>query len=224
MSGLHGCLLLVGLAALAGLPAQARGEPGGHWFIFLESGKPTPDDKEAVAKMQRGHIDNFKRLFAEGKLLAAGPLRDPAKVKRGIVVVRAQTVAELLGYFQPDEYVRDGYMTVNAVPARVNKALNSEGIDDTAIEEVRILQVRRPAVAPEAELQAKQRAFLQALLDKGSVGAWYTLESGPVAEVLFARTTDSAALETAMAGNPGAGSGSANFSIWSQWLGKGVLR
>jgi len=226
MIGLRSRCLLVGLVLLSGVSALARGETvsQGHWFIFLESGKPTPDDKEAVAKMQRGHIDNFKRLFAERKLLAAGPLRDPARIKRGIVVVRAASVAELLGYFQPDEYVRDGYMTVNAVPARVNKALNSEGIDDSAIEEVRIVQIQRPAARPAAEVIARQGAFLQGLLDKGTLGAWYTLENGPVAEVLFARTTDTAMLETTLSGYPRADSQPAFVSIWSQWLGKGVLR
>jgi len=174
--------------------------------------------------MQRGHIDNFKRLFGERKLFAAGPLRDPARIKRGIVVVRAASAAELLGYFQPDEYVRNGYMTVNAAPARVSKALNTEGIDESGIEEVRIIQVHRPGTKPEAEFVAKQRAFLQALLDNGTVGAWYTLESGPVAEVLFARTTDSVMLEEALSGYPGVDLKAENFSIWSQWMGKGVLR
>lgn len=62
------------------------------------------------------------------------------------------------------------------------------------------------------------------LLDKGTLGAWYSLESGPSAEILFARTTDTAMLEAALSGYPGADSKPGIFSIWSQWLGKGVLR
>ena len=220
------CAFLIALTVFFGVSSHAHSETAGagEWFVFLESGKQTPDDKEAVAKMQRGHIDNFKRLFAERKLFAAGPLRDPAKIKRGIVVVRAASVAELLSHFQPDEYVRDGYLTVNAVPATVNKALNTEGIDDTGIEEVRIIQIQRPALRPDAELGRRQRAFLQALLDKGTVGAWYTLESGPQADILFARTTDTAMLAEALAGYPEADSARTGILIWSQWLGKGVLR
>jgi len=75
---------------------------------------------------------------------------------------------------------------------------------------------------PAAEIIAKQGAFLQALLDGGTLGAWYTLESGPVAEV--ARTSDTTMLETTLSGYPQADPGTANFSIWNQWLGKGVLR
>lgn len=53
-------------------PAAAASDPppsaGDSWFVFLEIGRPTPDDPPAVQAMQRGHIDNFKRLFAEGRL------------------------------------------------------------------------------------------------------------------------------------------------------------
>ena len=67
-------------------PTQIPADGKTSWFIFLEKGKPTPDNKAAVASMQRGHIDNFKRLHAEKKLLAAGPLRDPSGFKRGYVI------------------------------------------------------------------------------------------------------------------------------------------
>jgi len=68
-----------------------------------------------------------------------------------------------------------------------------------------------------------RREFLQSTVDKGTVGAWYTLESGPVAEILFARTTDTAMLEEALSGFPGAASKAAVISIRSQWLSKGVV-
>jgi uncharacterized protein YciI len=206
-------------AALATLAGCATPPPAGprDWFIFLETGRKTPDDRAAVAAMQRGHIDNFKRLFADGRLFAAGPMRDPAGRKRGMVTVRAASLAELQGYFQPDDYVREGYMTLNAVPATAHQALNTEGIDATRIEEVRIVQVMRP----EAEgAGAARQAFLRGLLERGVVGAWYTLHEGPVAEVLFARSTDTAALQAAFAGLPGGG----DVAVWSQWLSPGVVR
>jgi uncharacterized protein YciI len=209
--------------ALAGCAATAPPEPPQprDWFIFLERGRPTPEDKAAVAAMQRGHIDNFKRLFAAGQLLAAGPMRDPAGHKRGIVVVRAASREELMGYFQPDEYVRDGYMSVNAVPTQPRRALNSSGIDPDGIEEVRIVLLSRSANAADA---AGADAHLQRLLDEGRIGAWYALQDGPLAAVLFARTKDSAALQAALAGYPGLAEQRVSAAVWPQWLGKGVLR
>lgn len=207
------CAALAGLAGCAAPPPPAPRD----WFIFLETGRKTPDDRAAVMAMQRGHIDNFKRLFAEGRLFAAGPLRDPAGIQRGIVVVRAASMDELRGHFQPDDYVREGYMTLNAVPATAHKALNTEGIDATRVEEVRIVKLMRPAGDAAA---AARQAFLRGLVDRGVVGAWYTLHEGPVAEVLFACGTDSAALQAAFTGLPGGGA----VTVWAQWLSPGVLR
>jgi len=213
-----GVLAAWGLAALAGcaLPTPAP-PPDERWFIFLESGRKTPDDREAVMAMQRGHIDNFKRLFAAGQLSAAGPLRDPAGRKRGIVVVRAASRSDLAGLFQPDAYVREGYMTLNAVPVTAQRPLNTEGIDDSRIEEVRIVLVGRPAGAAD---DMARHSRLRALVDAGQFGAWYSLHEGPLAEVLFARTTDTAALQSALAGLPAAG----DVQVWSQWLSPGVVR
>ncbi|MBC7939339.1 MAG: hypothetical protein H7Z19_06165 [Chitinophagaceae bacterium] len=215
----HLCLA----AALPGL-AMAQADGSGDWFVFLETGRPTPDDKAAVAAMQRGHLDNFKRLFADKKLLAAGPLRDPSRVKRGIVVVKAASREELLSYFQPDAYVRDGYMTANAVPARANQSLHSEGIDPEGIEEVRIVLIGRDSAPVDAATAAARQTLLQSLLAQGRVGAWYTLHMGPVAEVLFARTTDTPALQAALASYAGRADPGLPVEVWSQWLGKGVLR
>ena len=119
------CILI--LAACAQTPEAAESKADNIWFIFLETGKKTPADKDIVGNMQRGHIDNFKRLHGEKKLFAAGPLQDPSTLKRGIVVVKAPTNEVLKTYFQPDAYVREGYMTLNAMPAVAHKALESEG-------------------------------------------------------------------------------------------------
>lgn len=222
------CALL--LASCASVPERTGAtlnptqSADSFWFVFMESGKKTPDDKEAVAKMQLGHIQNFKKLFGEKKLFAAGPMRDPASVKRGMVVLKGNSRAMLDTYFQQDGYVREGYLTLNAVTCTVNKPLATEGIDESAIEEVRIVQIMRTRVADSAQSVKANHAFIQSLVDKGTIGAWYTLQSGPVAEVLFARTKDTAALQAALAAYPAAQSGGADVTVWPQWLGKGVLK
>ena len=71
--------------------------PQGDWFVFLDSSKPTPTDKEAVAAMQKEHLANFGKLFEEKKLIAAGPLTDRTGLKRGIVVVNAPDLDTLRG-------------------------------------------------------------------------------------------------------------------------------
>lgn len=193
------------------------------WFVFLEAGKTGPDDREAAAAMQRGHIANFQRLFGEKKLYAAGPLKDPSEAKRGIVIVKAPTQQTLGSYFDNDQYVREGYLKLNAAPALVNKGLATEGIDSGGVEEGRIVQVMRNGKALSAGDAAAQRAMLQRLVDQGSFGAWYTLEAGPVAEVLFSRNKDDKALQAALANLPAVKAG-AQVAVWGQWFAKGVLR
>lgn len=204
-------------ALTTGLARAADAPPidAPSWFVFLETGRPTPADPPAVQAMQRGHIDNFKRLFALGQLQAAGPMADPARLKRGIVVLRAHSLADLQAYFQPDDYVREGYMTLNAVPATARQPLHTTGIDASKIEEVRIALLPRP----EPDTQASQRlACLQARVAAGTVGAWYTLHEGPLAEVLLARGTDTTALEAALAP-----CNSPAPQVWRQWISPGVV-
>jgi uncharacterized protein YciI len=229
-------LLLALMAGCATAPDLAGGRPdaaaGGDvtqpsrdemWFVYLESGKPGPADRDAAAAMQRGHIANFQRLFAQQKLFAAGPLKDPAETKRGIVIVKARTYSLLESYFQADQYVREGYLKLNAAPALVNKGLATEGLDSSVIEEGRIVQLMRGGPALSAAEATAQRAALQRLVERGTFGAWYTLEAGPVAEVLFARSKDDRALHEALAALP-AVKGGAPVAVWGQWFSKGVLR
>lgn len=216
-------LLMVASLVLVACSTAPIAESPRTWFIFLETGRKTPDDKEAVMAMQRGHIDNFKRLFGEKKLSAAGPLRDPSTLKRGIVVVQARSREELTSYFQPDQYVRDGYMTLNSTPALVRRGLNTEGIDASGVVEGRIIMISRPAAAQSAEREKAGADFLQSHLDKGTVGAWYRPDSGPIADILFAATKDTAALEQAFAAHPSIAAKEATLSVWGQWLSRGVI-
>ncbi len=206
------------------MPGNPAVKPNGFWFIFLETGKKAPDDKTLIGKMQLGHIENFKRLFGEKILFAAGPMQDPSKIKRGIVIVRAPSKEVLVDYFQPDDYVREGYMLLNARRTVVHNELATEGIDPDGVEEVRIIQIMRGAApATDGELKANH-AFLQSLIDKGTIGAWYSLDSGPVTEIIFSRITDSKVLEDVFADYPGTKSSAVSIAVWRQWLGKGVLK
>ena len=218
--------LVLASLSLSPRPALAQDvvDPRPTWFIFLETGKKTPDDKEAVARMQKGHIENFVKLHGEKKLFAAGPLADPTKLKRGIVVVKANSPAEYVSYFQPDDYVREGYMTLNAERATAHKALKSEGIDPSGIEEVRIVQVTRPQTSLTETERNADHAYLQALVEKGTAGAWYALEGGSNSHVLFCRTTDTATLTAAFAELPSVKAAKATALIWPQYIGKGVVQ
>ncbi len=205
-------------AASAPLPV-----PGRDWFVFLERGLPTPPDKERVMAMQKGHIANFERLFAQGKLFAAGPMRDPSQLKRGIVVVRAPDLATLRRYFDEDEYVALGHMTLNAQPCVVKKALNTTGLNLQKIVENRIVMLSGAAALRPEERQQLDAA-LQALVDDSTLGAWYAMESGPIDHVLFRAGTDEAPLQAALTRLPGRADERLQAAVWGQWFADGVVR
>ena len=140
-----------------------------------------------------------------------------------MVVVRAASLDELASYFLPDGYVREGYMRLNAQRAVPRRPLHTDGIDAARIEEVRSVQIGRPAKPADADTSVRRQQLLQALVDAGTLGAWYTLADGPVAEVLLARSTDSAALEAALAPYPGLADGSVSLAVWRQWISPGVV-
>ncbi|MDL5031044.1 hypothetical protein QRD43_03915 [Pelomonas sp. APW6] len=229
---LHGATALASLAALAALPPAWADEapapapapaPGRDWFVFLERGIPTPPDKARVTAMQKGHIDNFGRLFAAGKLFAAGPMRDPTQLKRGIVVVRAPDLDTLRHYFDEDEYVALGHMTLNAQPCIVRKALNTTGLNLQKIVENRIVMLSGAAALRPEERQQLEAA-LQALVDDGTLGAWYAMQAGPIDHVLFRAGNDEAPLQAALAGLPGRTDERLQAAVWGQWFAEGVVR
>lgn len=92
-------------------PATAKEPKSNLFWIFLKTGKSTEGvAAEKVESMQAEHIANFKRLASEGKLLTAGPMQDPEKMLRGMVIVKAENYAEIEEMFSPDPYVQAGYL------------------------------------------------------------------------------------------------------------------
>jgi uncharacterized protein YciI len=89
--------------------------PEARWFVFLvRSDGPRPKDTAALEAMQKAHIGNFERRYAEGKLITAGPVDDPTKHRRGIVVLGVGTLKEVMACFDTDPYVQGRIMRVEA--------------------------------------------------------------------------------------------------------------
>ena len=85
--------------------AKSEGDSKSRYWIFLVTGKSAAGvPKEEIAAKQKAHIDNFKRLAEQKVLFAAGPMADPAKTKRGIVLIEAESLEAAKA-----EYARDPY-------------------------------------------------------------------------------------------------------------------
>ena len=89
--------------------------PEARWFVFLvRADGPRPKETATLEAMQRAHIGNFQRRYAEGKLVTAGPVDDPTKHRRGIVVLGVGTLKEVHACFEGDPYIEGRIMRVEA--------------------------------------------------------------------------------------------------------------
>lgn len=217
-------VLLLGLAAAAPVPAAApepaAAPPGSDrlWWIFLVKGdKSSPPDPVERQKRQDGHIANFKVQFAAGRLISAGPLADPTKVRRGIVVLKVPTGADVLKCFETDPYVQEGIMKVVARPWDAPH----HGIHTTGIDAEKVVENRLAVLS--GELTDADRAWLDARAEAHELNGWGRLgEPGPPqAIVLFEGTTDR---EPLLKRVPGVASGKVSYEVIPLWQSPGVLR
>ena len=217
--------LLLALA-LFGAP---RAEGTKLWWIFLETGKPTPPDKEAVQKMQLAHLANFQRLHGEGVLLSAGPIADPSGKKRGIVLLTAPSHDAMAKLFAPDPYVSNGHMRANAVPCVARIPLESRAVEPDSIEEVRIVLVHQtdafrklPAERRDATAAGFERE-VHAFAREAEIGSWYLLEAGDIWQVLHSRSLDSDSLTARFLSTTAGREGLIAIDVWPQWIAKGAV-
>ena len=140
-----------------------------------------------------------------------------------LVAEEKRKLPSKLDAFRPevDRLLRE-YSDITA--QRVFEELQAKGFDGgyTGVKE--LVRKLRPAKKPTHKAKQANETFIQALVEKGIVGAWYTLEEGSVAEVLFCRTTDTKDLETILAQTPTVKAAKASALIWPQWLSKGVVK
>ncbi len=120
---------------------------GSLFWIFLMTGKNTQRTEPAeLEKMQAAHLANFGRLYKEGKLLAAGPMADPQKQMRGIVVGTAPDLKSLSELFEPDPYLKQGYLSLDAIPMEIAVGAFQRDIVSESLAEFRLVILEKSKV------------------------------------------------------------------------------
>lgn len=155
--------------------ARSEEAPKNKFWIFLVTGKATTGvSNEEIQNKQQAHLANFRRLAGEKLLLTAGPMVDPAKTLRGIVVVLADEERQIPDYFAPDPYVVEGFMKTE-----INRVVEMVGdmkvpSDATQLEQLRIVVWDRMTAegkpAPNASaLLSKHADYWNRMRDEGHV-------------------------------------------------------
>jgi uncharacterized protein YciI len=81
-----------------------------YYLVILKTGKNKNKDKAAINKAFAGHMQNIKKLAAEGKLIVAGPLSKNKKNYRGIFILNATNEAEAMDLLQSDAAISEKYL------------------------------------------------------------------------------------------------------------------
>lgn len=191
-------------------PAQNPAPAPGRWFVLLVRGDgPRPKEQAALQEMQNAHIGNLVKRHGEGKLVAAGPLNDVTKHRRGIAVLTVATRAEVKACFVGDPFIDNRIMHVEAHKW--------------------ITPVHGFGAVPDPEKIAPHR-MVRLTFPSGYKGAFPKIPGGIGGRfagerfgVLLTANTDDAAIESSLRASAAVRSGTA-YEIVQLWMSAGTLK
>ncbi len=87
-----------------------------YWFVMIRTGPKNDFDSATRSHLFKGHMDNIKRLYDEGKLKVAGPFDKNDLQWRGIFILDCATKEEAEKLVQSDPAIAAGIFSVDIVP------------------------------------------------------------------------------------------------------------
>lgn len=106
-------------------------------MAFLKAGPNRSQNEAEAAQLQRAHLDNIKRLAAEGKLALAGPFLDDGEI-RGIYIFNVTTLEEARQLTETDPAIQAGSLIMELKPWYGSAALKQVSELHKAIAKVEI--------------------------------------------------------------------------------------
>ena len=139
--------------------------PSNLYWVFLKTGKSLDGiDRKDVEAMQLEHLNNFRRLAEEGRLVTAGPVSDPDNIRRGVVILKADRPEELAAMFRDDPYIKQGYMKMDSCRMKFELGKIHTRITPKGMEELRIVVLQRnpdSKTVMDSETETLTTAFLK---------------------------------------------------------------
>ncbi|MBP6672641.1 MAG: hypothetical protein KA247_05800 [Bacteroidetes bacterium] len=91
------------------------GEMRIYYLVLLKRGPIRNQDSTTAAEIQKGHLANINRLYAEGKIDLAGPMGNDGDL-RGIFVFNCDTYDEVLMHCSTDPAIKSGRLIAEIYP------------------------------------------------------------------------------------------------------------
>lgn len=222
---------LLVLVCSAGLPL-AQPEKKVFFMFFVKGQGAAPTDAKEAEAVAKTHFSNMGTQVERARLVAAGPLKDPTEVRRGITVLTLSSRGELADTFKGDEFVKRDIMRVEAAEWKVDAKRFNPKVDASTIVEHRLVLLKDgPGKSPvNEEMRKAHRAYLDSLEQTHGLAVWgEVLPSDDrsfqgLREALIFTSTDTSAIERALAVDLFVQRGLLSVEVIPLWMSKGVVR
>ncbi|MBZ4188575.1 hypothetical protein [Niabella beijingensis] len=81
-----------------------------YQFVLLKTGDSTITDKDKVAALFKGHMENIGKLVAAHKLILAGPFAKNPEQYRGLFIFTTKTKEETRTLLEGDPAIKSGLL------------------------------------------------------------------------------------------------------------------
>lgn len=197
------------------------------WFMFFMKGEGKAPQGKDPSEMLKGHLANMTTHFNEGKLKAAGPLKDPTEQRRGITVLLAEDRKAVDSYFVNDPFVQARMMKVEAWQWDVDSSRFNAKIDPEALSEYRLVLVKRgKGMQPETMQMQKQHAAAMDAFNKPNAPAVWgdVVAMDHVRQVMIVTTTDDKAIRAGFKDDPLVSKAILELEIIPLFMAKGLVK
>jgi uncharacterized protein len=167
-------------ATVAQAPAQSDTKPTQYFFVLLNRPTNAPQlSKEAGEKLQEEHMANIRKLYAEHKLVIAGPFNDDTAL-RGVFVFQGDSAAQVQDWANGDPAVKAGRLTADVHgPWRIDGSAIHSPATPEAMEQYSLVLMKRgdnwdPTAPGFMDVIKQHSAFLKQMADQG-----YLAVAGP---------------------------------------------
>ncbi|HEV3038020.1 MAG TPA: YciI family protein [Candidatus Angelobacter sp.] len=193
-------IVFLTILGIANSQKQEAAEQRQFFLVFLKRPANPPQlDKDAAEKLQGEHMANIRKMYAENKLVMAGPFISDTPL-RGIFVLTASSAEEASNWASEDPAVKAGRLAVEVRgPWRIKPdAIHHVDQDAGGLEQYTLLLMfRGEKWTPEFPLKdfiPQHAAFLQDMMGKGklAVAGPFMDRGDPLAVTIYTVAADEA--------------------------------
>ena len=164
-------LLAIGNLALA----QSESNTPKFFLVLLKRPANAPRlSKEASEKLQQEHMANIRKLYAEHKLVIAGPFMDDTPL-RGIFVLTADSLQQAEEWANTDPTIRAGRLAPEIhgpwaiYPNAIHPPADSGGMEQYSMVFMNRTDQWNPGGAHFEETVQQHGAFVKKMIDEGNL-------------------------------------------------------